>query len=688
MKYCHQCERKFRYDTFRFCPYCGEKVQTFYPADDLRGRAEEGDSEAQYKMGICLDLGNSGKDPHEALTWWVKAAKQNNPKAQYELGICFHNGYFFEKDEEKAQEWWGRAVHGFQKEQGDADVQYMLGICYKKGRGIKKDATKARKCWHQAVELFRKDAEKGIADAQFMLGVCYARGEGIEKDEEEANKWYRKAAEQGYVGIQNRLVDTRKRDSHNRSVLEFMPNVDDGLNPIERRIIWKLYQMDNGLFQKVNNVTRAIMNYSPHGDGSIDYALVNLANKECFIDKQGSFGDIIRGVPESRPRWRECRLSKFGRDILFNNDITTYSYNGHNTEPVCLPSKIPTLLLLGADGLPFGTRTMIFPHNFNELLRAQISILKGEPFHIYPDFPQGGIIDVSDYQDGLGKIVLRARITAKKQDIVISEIHAATDTSKLMDSIESAVNKSRIKISSFHDYTADDKVNIKLSPQRGHSPEKAINDLYTYTDCQMSVSCMYMVTCDKRPIRMTASDILRRNNQKLVQHLTWELQIVAAKCIEKILARTLMQIFIEEKIYKKIETCKTKEAVVQTVRTGLERYKNEWLSLIHALHAAIEVGPHVLPPPPAETARIAQLAQGVIPDSEIQHLLEIPIPQIAAFNIQMTQEEITILQKDLRKVKRNLKNIRQYAISYIEGLLSKYGDKFPRRTEICFEPFK
>ena len=508
--------------------------------------------------------------------------------------------------------------------------------------------------------------------------------------------------DEGDYGSSDASVDAdpnqRLREMMDRNFIEYasyvikdraIPDVDDGLKPVQRRILWTLYQMDNGTFHKVANVVGATMKYHPHGDASIGDALVNLANKECFIDKQGSFGDIILGTSAAAPRYIECRLAKLGKDVLFNNDITTFvdSYDSRNKEPVCLPSKIPTLLLMGTNGLAVGTRTMIFPHNFNELLRAQISILKGEPFQIYPDFLQGGIMDVSDYQDGLGKIVLRARIEAEKHDIVIKEIHAATDTAKLMDSIESAVNKSRIKISSFHDYTADNKVNIELSLQRGYSPEKAINALYTYTDCQVSVSCMYMVICDNRPVRMSASDILRRNTEKLVQYLTWELQIVAAKCIDKILGRTLAQIFIEEKIYKKIETCKTKEAMFEAVRAGLEKFKDEWLPLVQALYGAIEAGPHITPPQPAEAARISQLAQGVIPDSEIERLVEIPIRRIAAFEIDRNREEIASLEKDLREAEKNLKHIKQYTIKYIEGLLAKYGDMFPRRTEIRLEPF-
>ena len=489
----------------------------------------------------------------------------------------------------------------------------------------------------------------------------------------------------------------RLREMMDRNFIEYasyvikdraIPDVDDGLKPVQRRILWTLYQLKD-TFHKVAGVIGETMKYHPHGDASIGDALVNLANKECFIDKQGSFGDIILGTPAAAPRYIECRLSKLGREVLFNNDITTFvdSYDSRNKEPVCLPSKIPTLLLMGTNGLAVGTRTMIFPHNFNELLQAQISILKGEPFQIYPDFLQGGIMDVSDYQDGLGKIVLRARIEAEKHDIVIKEIHAATDTAKLMDSIESAVNKSRIKISSFHDYTANDQVNIELSLQRGYSPEKAINALYTYTDCQVSVSCTYMVICDNRPVRMSASDILRRNTEKLLQYLTWELQLAAAKCIDKILGRSLAQIFIEEKIYKKIETCKSKEAMFEAVRTGLEKFKDEWLPLVQALYGAIEAGPHIAPPAPADAARIAQLAQGVIPDSEIERLVEIPIRRIAAFEIGRNREEIAALQKELREAEKNLKHIKQYAIKYIEGLLEKYGHLFPRRTEIRLEPF-
>lgn len=468
-----------------------------------------------------------------------------------------------------------------------------------------------------------------------------------------------------------------------------IPDIDDGLKPVQRRILWTLFEKDNGTFHKVAGIIGETMKYHPHGDQSIGDALVNLANKDLFIEKQGSFGSIILGTRAAAARYIECRLAGLAREVLFNRDITEFvdSYDGRNQEPVCLPSKIPTLLLMGADGVAVGTKTKILPHNFVELLNAQIAILNNEPFQLYPDFPQGGDMDVTNYEDGLGKVVIRAKIDIEGRNLVIKEIPADTDTGRLMDTVEAAVNKNKIKIASFHDYSTDE-VNIQLVPLRGYPPEKCLNALYTYTDCQKSISCSSMVICDNRPERMTVSDILRRNTEKLLQYLKWELQIEAGKCLDKILVRTLAQIFIEEGIYRRIEKCKSKDAMFQEVRTGLDKFRKEWQPIVQRLYENITNGPRIMPMEKAAEFRLAQLAQGIIPDSEIDYLVEIPIRRIAAFEVDANREQIELLNKTLDTAEKNLKRLKAYAIKYIQNLIKKYGDLFPRRTTIHLEGFE
>ena len=268
-----------------------------------------------------------------------------------------------------------------------------------------------------------------------------------------------------------------------------IPDVDDGLKPVQRRILWSLKRLDDGKFHKVANVVGHTMQYHPHGDASIYEALVVVANKEYFLDKQGNFGNIFTGDVASAARYIECRLNSLAKEVLFNNDITEFvdSYDGRNREPVTLPVKIPALLMLGADGIAVGMSTKILSHNFNELIEAQIAILKGEKFKVYPDFLQGGLMDVADYNDGNGKIVLRAKIEKNGRKLIIREIPAVTNTEKLIASIENAVRKNKIKVSAINDYTGE-KIEIEVTPARGYDTDKALNALYAYTDCSVSVS--------------------------------------------------------------------------------------------------------------------------------------------------------------------------------------------------------
>ena len=258
-----------------------------------------------------------------------------------------------------------------------------------------------------------------------------------------------------------------------------IPDVDDGLKPVQRRILWVLHEVDDGRTHKAANIVGNTMHYHPHGDASIGDAMVVLANKEYFITKQGNFGNIFTGSPAAAPRYIECSLSPLGREVLFSDEITELvdSYDGRSKEPVVLPVKIPSLLMLGSDGIAVGMATKIMPHNFNELLQAQIAALRGEPFELYPDFLQGGLMDVREYADGNGKIVLRAKIEIDGRELVIREIPATTTTESLVASIEKAAEKNKIRVSSINDYTAEN-VEIRVVPMRGADPEKTLQALY------------------------------------------------------------------------------------------------------------------------------------------------------------------------------------------------------------------
>lgn len=466
-----------------------------------------------------------------------------------------------------------------------------------------------------------------------------------------------------------------------------IPDVDDGLKPVQRRILWEMHRIDDGSFHKVANIVGGTMKFHPHGDASIEGALVYLANKELFIDKQGNFGSIVTGDRAAAARYIEARLSPLGREVLFNDDITELvdSYDSRNLEPVRLPIKIPSLLLMGASGLAPGTRTDIMPHNFNELLNAQISVLRDEPFQLYPDFLQGGIMDASEYEDGNGKITLRARIDIDGRNLIIREIPALTDTQKLLESIDRAINKSKIKIASIHDLTAEE-VCIEIVPQRGYDPQRAIQALYKYTDCSMSLSLNMMVIRDNKPVRMTVSDVLRRNTEKLLHYLRAELNIEIGKYLDKLLFRTLAQIFIEERIYKRIETCKTQEKISAEVRSGLDKFRDEWFPLVQQLEESVRERGYAAGDKETQK-RLDQLSEGVIPDSEIEKLLAIPIRRISLFDIEQNRKEMAELNAMLNEAQKNLKQLKKYAIRKLQELLDKYGENFPRRTEIKLEGF-
>ena len=334
-----------------------------------------------------------------------------------------------------------------------------------------------------------------------------------------------------------------------------IPEIKDGLKPVQRRILQTLHLMDDGRFHKVANVVGSTMKLHPHGDASIFAALVNLANKDYLIEKQGNFGNIFTGDQASAARYIECRLTPLAREVLFNKDLTEFidSYDGRMKEPVAFPAKIPILLLQGAEGIAVGMATKIMPHNFCELLEAQKQLLKGEEIELYPDFPQKGFVDVSQYNHGNGKIRCRAKIEEpNEKTIVIKEIPYTTTTQSLIDSIEKAAKAGKLKIASINDYTAEEvEIEIKLS--RGIYAKDTIKALYAFTDCEVSISPNLTLIQDNQPVTKTVEEVLQYNTDALLATLARELTFDLNRHKEKLHARLLEQIFIEERIYKQIE---------------------------------------------------------------------------------------------------------------------------------------
>lgn len=431
-----------------------------------------------------------------------------------------------------------------------------------------------------------------------------------------------------------------------------IPSIEDGLKPVQRRILQTLHNMDDGRFHKVANVVGETMKLHPHGDASIFAALVNLANKGYLIDRQGNFGNIFTGDQASAARYIECRLTPLAREVMFNKDLTEYteSYDGRTTEPVSLPAKIPVLLLQGADGIAVGMATRILPHNFKELLEAQIAILKGEDFEIYPDFPQKGLIDISDYDQGHGKVRCRARIVEKNdKTITITEIPYGTTTSSLIDSIEKAAKSGKIKVMSINDYTAEE-VEIEIKLPRNIYAGDTIKALYAFTDCEMSLNTNLTLIRENLPETSSVREVIRYNTEKLVADLTRELEIELARLKQKLHGRLLEQIFIEERLYKEIEEVTSYDRIVSTVDAALKPFS-------------------------------AILEQPVTKE-DIERLLEIRIRRISRYDIDRQASEIKGIRKDIKDISRSLEDTVGYTITYIDNLLKKYAQAYPRLSEI------
>ena len=433
-----------------------------------------------------------------------------------------------------------------------------------------------------------------------------------------------------------------------------IPDLEDGLKPVQRRIMHTLFKIDDGRFHKVAGVVGECMKYHPHGDASIGGALVVLANKGIFIDRQGNFGNMYTGDEASAPRYIECRVNPLAKDFLYNPNITEYvpSYDGRNEEPVVFRAKIPVALIIGAEGIAVGMSTKILPYNIREVLEAEKKALRGESFEIYPDVPTGGLIDVSGYNDGNGKLITRAKFDmSDEKKIVITELPVDSTSESLMNSIESAYKSGKLKISSIDDFTTDHcQIEIKLP--RGVYAKDVEKALYAFTDCEKSISCQMLVIKDNMPVAMTATEIIKYYAKKLTQIVKDELEFERAKLTEELHARTLERIFIEERIYKKIEQMKTAEDVVAAVKNGFKPFKKELVR--------------------------------EITDDDVDSLLKIPIRRISLFDINKNRDQVTAINARLKEIAKRLKHLTDCAIEYLDAMLAKFKpEDLERRTQIA-----
>ncbi|OBX24160.1 MULTISPECIES: DNA gyrase/topoisomerase IV subunit A [Bizionia] len=433
-----------------------------------------------------------------------------------------------------------------------------------------------------------------------------------------------------------------------------VPAIEDGFKPVQRRIMHSMKDLDDGRYNKVANIVGHTMQYHPHGDASIADAMVQIGQKDLLIDTQGNWGNILTGDSAAASRYIEARISKFGLDVVFNPKITEWqaSYDGRRKEPVNLPVMFPLLLAQGGEGIAVGLSTKILPHNFIELIDASVKHLNGKRFTIYPDFPTAGIADVSDYKDGLrgGKVRVRARISQyDKNTLVITEIPFGTNTSSLIDSILKANDKGKIKIKKIEDNTAAN-VEILVHLPGGISPDKTIDALYAFTNCESSISPLGCVIEDNKPLFVGVSEMLRRSTDNTVQLLKSELEIRLGEFEEQWHFASLERIFIENRIYRDIEEEETWEGVIQAIDKGLQ--------------------PHI------------KHLKRAITEEDIVRLTEIRIKRISKFDIDKAQQKIDALEDQIAEVKHHLANLIVYAIAYFERLKKEYGAGKERKTEI------
>ncbi len=433
-----------------------------------------------------------------------------------------------------------------------------------------------------------------------------------------------------------------------------IPRLEDGLKPVQRRILHSLHEKDDGKFVKVANIVGYCMQFHPHGDASIADALVVLTNKRYLIEGQGNYGNLYTGDRAAASRYIECRLTELSRKEIFNDELTEYvpSYDGRNQEPVTLPCKLPLLLMLGAEGIAVGLSTRILPHNFIELLEAQVAILTKKPYSVYPDFQQGGVMDAAEYDLGRGKVKVRARIErddSRPNILKIVELPFGTTTESLIGSIEDAAKKGRVKVRSISDFTSE-SVEIELKVGQGEDANIVEQALFAFTDCEVSLSSRIIAIKENRPVELTVEEVLAFSTKKLVKDLKAELNLNRRKLEKDIHQKTLVQIFVENRIYKRIETCKTYEDVTNAVHTGFEPFR--------------------------ET-----LTREVTKD-DVEMLLGIRIRRISLFDLNKHNEDMDKISKELAEVLKHLDNLTKYVIGYVKGLIRTYKDDYPRLTKI------
>ena len=434
-----------------------------------------------------------------------------------------------------------------------------------------------------------------------------------------------------------------------------VPHLFDGLKPVQRRILHAMDELDDGRYNKVAGIVGNTMNYHPHGDQSIGAAIVGLGQKDLLIDTQGNWGNTLTGDGAAAPRYIEARLTKFANEVVFNPKTTNWlpSYDGRRKEPDTLPVKFPLLLAQGVEGIAVGLACKVLPHNFHELIEAAIAVLRDQPFTLVPDFPTAGIMDASDYRDGLrgGKVRVRARIaTDKKGFLRITEIPFGTTTGALMESIVAAADKGKIKIQKIEDNTAAN-ADILVYLPAGADPEQTRDALYAFTDSELTLSPNACVIYDGKPVFMGVSEILRRTTHHARDLLKLELEIKLAELAEKWHFSSLEKIFIENRIYRDIEECETWEAVLKAIDDGLKPFK--------------------------------KLLKREVTQDDLARLTEIKIKRISKFDSFKADEEIRGLEKLIEETDKNLRNLTKYTIRWYEELAKKYGKERERRTEIA-----
>jgi len=434
-----------------------------------------------------------------------------------------------------------------------------------------------------------------------------------------------------------------------------VPHINDGLKPVQRRILHAMKRMDDGRYNKVANIIGSTMQFHPHGDASIGDALVQLGQKDLLVDCQGNWGNILTGDSAAAPRYIEARLSKFANEVLFNPKTTVWmnSYDGRNQEPVNLPSKFPLLLAQGVEGIAVGLASKILPHNFNELIDAAVAYLSGKEFVIYPDFPTGGLADCTRYNQGLrGSVIkVRAKITKlDKKTLVITEVPFGQTTSKLIESIIKANDKGKIKIRKVDDNTSDG-AEIVVHLHNDISPDKTIDALYAFTDCEISLSPNSCVIKDNHPQFLGVDEILRHNTDYSKSLLQLELEIRLAELEESWHYTSLEKIFFEQRIYR-----------------VLEQESKNWASQLKSVEE--------------ELMKYQPLLRKEIIPEDILKLVEKPVRKISVFDVKQLDETLIKIEAEMEEVKNNLEHLVQYAIRYFTQLKKKYGAKFPRKTEL------